>query len=200
MKKGWLIWVMFGLGVLFTPYAQGQRINFGTWIASENISITTGSPSTLDFGQLFPGIGSDEETISLLDNRTAVFIISAPQGYDLNVWFDIPTELVNESNSSATIPFEFSFAYSNLGYDNTNLAKQTAIQVPSGFSSATFPIVRRNSGPPAAAPPPPSQAYTAPIKTAYLFIYGHVGPVVAGTAQGNYSATITINIDFASNE
>lgn len=197
MKKLIVIGFIFFTALILCKKVNAQRINFSTWVGNNSITITPGSPSNLNFGYFLSGISSNQKSIKLTDNSAAVFEINAPVGYDISVWISAPKVLVNENNSNSTIPFTLSFAYSNYGDNNVTTAKQNAVQVPPNYNMATFPVFRSASGPPSGPPPPPSGQNNRTYKTAYLFIYGNVGPVSAQAMPGNYSATININVNFA---
>ena len=174
---------------------NAQRISFGTW-AGGDITITSGVPGDLDFNDktqvINPGV-NQSVTINLQDAETAVMAIEGTEYYDVTVYVDAPLTL--ELDPSNTIPVQIRFAYSNLNPANVTVAKNQAIQVPSGFNTATFPILRRTNGPPGPPPTPPSSGYTPPRKTAYLFIYGTLGPVGSVDA-GLYHGTINVTVEY----
>ena len=95
------------------------------------------------------------------------------------------------------IPLALSYAYSNTNSINENSAKTASTPIPNGFSSITFPMLKRASGLPAPPPIPNHTGYTAPTTTAYLFIYGTLGPVPANAAAGNYLGDINITVEYA---
>jgi hypothetical protein len=95
------------------------------------------------------------------------------------------------------IPLTVSFAYSNMGAESESLAKTQSLQVPQGFSSATFPVLRRSTGPPGPPPTPEYNGYVAPTADAYLFIYGTLGPVPEDASVGLYFGEINIHIEYS---
>jgi hypothetical protein len=95
------------------------------------------------------------------------------------------------------IPLNIGFAYSNMGAESESLAKTQALQIPQGFTSATFPVLRRSTGPPGPPPTPEHNGYTAPTADAYLFIYGTLGPVPEDAAVGLYFGEINIHIEYS---
>jgi hypothetical protein len=180
---------------IFCNTATAQHVSFGTW-AGGDIVLTTGVPGDLDFNDKTPVINpgvNQSVTINLQDAETAVLSIEGTEYYDVTVYVDAPPTLMLDPSNS--IPVNIRFAYSNLNPTNVTVAKNQAIEVPAGFNTATFPILRRTSGPPGPPPTPPSAGYTPPRKTAYLFIYGTLGPVGSVDA-GRYDGTINITVEY----
>jgi len=176
--------------------SSAQHISFGTWAGSD-IVLTTGVPGDLDFNDKTPVInpGANQSvSITLQDAEAAVLAIEGTEYYDVTVYIDAPTTLDLDPDNK--IPVGIRFAYSNLNAPNVTAAKNQAIEVPVGFNSATFPILRRVNGPPGPPPTPPSAGYTPPRKTAYLFIYGTLGPV-GNVDAGSYTGTIHISVEYS---
>ncbi len=176
--------------------ANAQRVSFGTW-AGGDITLTAGVPGDLNFNDKTPVINpgiNQTVTINLQDAETAVLAIEGTEYYDVTVYVDAPATL--QLDPVNTIPFALRFAYSNLNPANVTVAKNQAIEVPVGFNTATFPILRRTNGPPGPPPTPPSEGYTPPRKTAYLFIYGRLGPVGSVDA-GRYEGTINVTVEYS---
>jgi hypothetical protein len=173
-----------------------QHISFGTW-AGAGLTLTKGTPQDLNFNDKTPliitGI-SQSVTISLTDMEAAVLTIEGTEYLDVTVYVDAPTTL--ELDGSNHIPVSIRFAYSNLNPADVATAKTQAVEVPAGFNSATFPILRRTSGPPGPPPTPPHEGYTPPKKTAYLFIYGTLGPV-GNVDAGLYDGTINVRVEYS---
>jgi hypothetical protein len=172
-----------------------QHISFGTW-AGDDLKLTKGTPQDLNFNDKTPIIvtGSNQSvTISLTDMEAAVLTIEGTEYLDVTVYVDAPPTL--ELDATNSIPVSIRFAYSNLNPADVATAKTQAVEVPAGFNSATFPILRRTSGPPAPPPTPPHEGYTPPKKTAYLFIYGTLGPVGSVNA-GVYIGTINVRVQY----
>ena len=174
---------------------QAQHISFGTWAGSD-ILITTGVPGDLNFNNktqvINPGI-NQTVTINLHDQEAAVLTIEGTEYYDVTVSIDAPPTL--DLDATNKIPFHMRFAYSNLNPADVTVAKNQAVEVPASFNSATFPIFRRVNGPPGPPPTPPSSGYVPPRKTAWLFIYGSVGPVGSVDA-GLYEGIINITVEY----
>lgn len=177
-----------------TLYAQ--HINFSTW-AGNDLTLTKGTPQDLNFNDKTPIIvtGSNQSvTISLTDMEAAVLTIEGTEYLDVTVYVDAPPKL--ELDTKNSIPVSIKFAYSNLNPADVGTAKTQAVEVPAGFNSATFPILRRTSGPPTTPPTPPHDGYTPPKKKAYLFIYGTVGPV-GNVDAGLYDGTINVRVEYS---
>ena len=194
----------FNFSVLFTSFflfaifgiSNAQHVSFGTW-AGGDITLTAGVPGDLNFNDKTPVINpgiNQTVTINLQDAETAVLAIEGTEYYDVTVYVDAPATL--QLDPVNTIPFALRFAYSNLNPANVTVAKNQAIEVPVGFNTATFPILRRTNGPPGPPPTPPSEGYTPPRKTAYLFIYGRLGPVGSVDA-GRYEGTINVTVEYS---
>jgi type 1 fimbria pilin len=182
------------LGLLICMTSYGQRINFSTW-AGTSIVVQPVSVSTLDFGNMIIGSGFSN-TISLT-NATA-FEIIAPENYDVTTTIDAPSVL--DGPGGNTIPFASKMAWSNQGAPNATLANKIAVEVPSGFTSVSFPIRKNASGLPGAPPNPLDGTTTTRITAkAYVFIYGSAGPAPGGITAGSYTGTITITVEYVSN-
>ena len=172
-----------------------QNISFGTW-AGAGLTLTKGTPSELNFNNKTPLIitGTNQiVTISLTDMEAAVLTIEGTEYLDVTVYVDAPPTL--DLDATNHIPVSIRFAYSNLNPADVTTAKTQAVEVPAGFNSATFPILRRISGPPGPPPTPPHEGYTPPKKTAYLFIYGTLGPV-GNVNAGLYDGTINVRVEY----
>ncbi len=181
--------------VLQGENAYGQRINFSTWAGSSSITIQPVSGNNaLDFGKIFIG---QAKTILLSGNEVTAFDITAERGYDLTVSVSAPPVL--DGPDSKTIPFRINFAYSDQGAQVLSVAKTSATEVPAGFTSVTFPVLRYASGLPAPPPAPLDGATTSrPTAKSWLFIYGNVGPAASDASAGNYTGTINITVDYTS--
>ncbi|MFN3761278.1 MAG: hypothetical protein ACK4SF_18855 [Algoriphagus aquaeductus] len=200
------VWLLLGLAFLkLGPDALAQRINFSTWTGSDDITITPvlASPN-LNFNLKQPNIrvNSPAVAINLSDQQTVAFRIEAPEGFDLTVEVDAPVFLSlngTESDADKTVPFRVALAYNNLQAGDEMSAKAGSVQLPTGFNTITFPVNRRLSGAPGPPPTPVSGNYTRPKSTAWLFLYGELGPI--GQIQvGQYSGDITVNVYFTSND
>jgi len=185
--------------------AMAQRINFSTWTGSDEITINPvlANPN-LDFNlkKAAISVNSPAVTINLLDNQSVGFQIQAPDGYDLTVEVDAPLFLSLDgvgTTAEEQVPFRLGIAYTNQAAVDEFAAKATAVELPLGFYNVTFPVNRRSAGAPGPPPTPSSGTYVRPKSTAWLFLYGELGPVGPVNA-GNYFGDITINVYFTSND
>jgi hypothetical protein len=192
-------------GLLSYGNTYAQRINFSTWTGSDDITITPvmASPS-LNFNQKQTNISSNSPAIAinLNDNQAVAFRIEAPEGFDLTVEVDAPTVLSLDGTGTEPeeqIPFRIGIAYSNLLAGDEMTAKNGAVQLPLGFYNVTFPVNRRTAGAPGPPPTPESGSYVRPKATAWLFLFGELGPIGPVNA-GDYLGDITINVFFTSND
>jgi len=191
-KLTYLVLVL--IGFLMSVDSIGQRINFGTW-AGTSIVVQPVSVSTLDFGNMMIG-GALPNTVSLL-NATS-FEIIAPESYDVTVTLDAPAVLTGPGGN--TLPFAAKMAWSNQGATNSTLANKIAVEVPTGFTSVTFPVRKFAGGLPAPPPVPLDGTTTTRITTkAYIFIYGSAGPASIGINSGNYTGTLTLTVEYVTN-
>ena len=197
--------MILGLLWIGSPNSFAQRINFSTWTGSDEITITSvlASP-TLSFNakQGFIPDNNPAISINLADNQTVAFRIEAPEGYDLTVEVDSPTQLALDgigTQPNEVIPFQIGLAYNNLLAGDELTAKSGAIQLPIGFNNVTFPVNRRVSGAPGPPPTPVSGDYVRPKASAWLFIFGQLGPIGSVNA-GSYTGNITVNVYFTSND
>ena len=180
---------------LMTGVVCGQRINFGLY-STDGIVLTPGSVDNLNFNDqqalILPG---NTVTIMLTDNTSSVIAIQGRADLDVTVTIDAPASIILDMDNS--IPLSVGFAYSNLGAIDESMAKTQAIQIPQGFTSATFPLLRRTAGPPGPPPTPAHNGYTAPTAIAYLFIYGTLGPVPSDASVGLYYGEINIHVEYS---
>lgn len=183
--------------LLLTVNVMGQRISFGLY-ATGDIVLTPLGSGDLNFNDkqtlILPG---QTVTVNLVDDAAAVLTITGRRDQEITVTIDAPPTL--DLNVSNTIPLSVKFAYSNTGAESEVAAKLSAIEVASGFSSATFPMLRRASGLPAPPPTPIHAGYVAPAGTSYLFIYGTLGAIPLNAAAGNYSGNINIHVSYTVN-
>lgn len=168
-----------------------QRISFGLY-ATDNIVLTPLNLGELNFNTKQQIILAGETvTINKADDAVAILTVAGQRDMDITITIDAPMTL--DLDGTNKIPLALRFAYSNTGASGDAAARSTAIEIPAGFTSATFPILRRASGLP---PPPPTPNYTGPTGTAYLFIYGTLGPVPSNAAAGSYSGNINIHVEY----
>lgn len=173
-----------------------QKINIQPSITSDLITATA-NLQALEFDFLVAG-SENTHTIALTDSKAVAITVTSPEKYELTVWAGLPTALEHKHEPNATIPVSLRLAYSNNRETSIENAKINAVEVPVGFTSVTFPVVKRNSGP--ISPPlmPAYEGYTIPTENCYLFFYGHLGPASGkNVIAGNYSATVYITIDYA---
>ena len=181
--------------LLLAGNVVAQRISFGLY-ATDNIVLTPLNSGTLNFNDKQSVILSGETiTINLADNAVAILTTEGRADLDITVTIDAPTTL--DLNVTNKIPLAIRFAYSNSGATTDITARATAIEVPSGFTSVTFPIKKRVSGLPAPPPTPSQTGYTGPTGTTYLFIYGTLGQVPVNVAAGNYTGNINIHVEYS---
>jgi hypothetical protein len=181
--------------LLIAGNVEAQRISFGLY-ASDNIVLTPLNSGVLNFNDKQSVILSGSTvTINLADNAVAILTIEGQADMDVTLTIDAPTSL--DLNVTNTIPLAIRFAYSNTGATTDITAKASAIEVPAGFTSVTFPIKRRTSGLPLPPPTPSHTGYSGPTGTAYLFIYGTLGQVPVNVAAGNYTGSINIHVEYS---
>lgn len=193
-----ILFMIFSL--LITGLAMAQRINFGLY-ATDGL-VLTGIVSELDFNARKTIILAGDDPISILlsDDAAAALTITGRPDLDVTVTIDAPATLdLMSGQTTYSIPFSLGFAYSNLNSVTTESAKSQAIQVPAGFTTAVFPIWRRaDGGPPGPPPTPDHTGYVQPAdKTAYLFIYGTLGPVPGDSPVGLYEGEINITVSYS---
>ncbi|PZX52758.1 hypothetical protein LV84_03368 [Algoriphagus ratkowskyi] len=179
--------------------AMAQRISFSTWTGSDDIVLNSviAAPE-LSFNLKQPIITSGTSVvINLVDNQAIAFRIEAPENFDLTVDVDAPLFLTFDDDPLKTIPFQVKVAYNNMMPGNELAGKAGAIELPVGFTNVTFPVNRRAAGAPGPPPSPLTGAEVRSKSSAYIYIYGSLGPVGVVPA-GNYSAQITINVSFTS--
>lgn len=198
MKKRILTLVLFLVSsLLLTGNALGQRISFGLY-TTENIILTPLGSGDLNFNTkqnlLLP---NQTVTINLVDDATAILTITGRLDQEITVTIDAPSTL--DLDGSNTIPLAVKFAYSNTGAATETQAKLSSVEVATGFTSATFPILRRAAGLPAPPPTPGHSGYVAPTGTAYIFIYGTLGAIPVNSATGMYSGDINVHVSYAKN-
>jgi len=186
--------------LLLTGNVVGQRVSFGLY-ATEGLLITPLGSRDLNFNSKQHILLPDQKvTINLNDDATAILTITGRLDQEITVTIDAPSTLdLDESN---TILLAVKFAYSNLGAVTEDLAKKGAVEVATGFTSATFPILRRSLtlSPTVSTPPTPGHAgYIAPTGTAYLFLYGTLGTIPSDAAAGIYRGTINVHVSYAKN-
>ena len=183
--------------LLLTGHVMGQRVSFGLF-ATEDIVLTPLGLGELNFNSKQPLLLAGESvTINLVDDETAILTITGRRDQEITVTLEGPGTL--DLDASNKIPLALKFAYSNNGAPNEVLAKQSAVEMITGFNSATFPILKRTAGLPAPPPTPGHSGYVAPLGTVYLFIYGNLGAVPANAAPGSYTGDINIHVSYSVN-
>lgn len=189
--------LLLTLSLLTEFGVMAQRVSFGL-NATSGIVLQTGSVDELDFNAKQTVIMAGQTvSISFTDAQTAILSISACVDYDVTVTIDAPQNL-DLINTIHKAPLKVGFAYSNLGAVNEEIAKTQAVLVPEGFNSATFPVLRRAAAQPPGPPPTPDHVdYTQLRATAYIFIYGTLGPVPTNAASGIYSGDIQVTVTYS---
>ena len=182
---------------LFAFPLAAQSINFGAYSTSQNIMLSVSG--NLNFNNKEPVIvsgGNQTVSITLSDNEAQYITITGDATRDVTVSISAPTDLmIGAGGPGNQIPFGIQFAYSNLGSPTVSAAKTIAVQVPAGFTAITFPILKRASGAPLPPPTPAHGGYTPPQATAYLFLYGTLGPV-GNVSPGTYSGTVNVSVSY----
>ena len=196
-----LLFLLFTWELIQPVHVLGQRINFSTWTGSEDISITSVmAMPELNFNQKQNIIiQGNTVNIDLVDNQAVAFIIEAPENFDVSLEIVAPTYLSLAEDPSKTIPFSIKLAYNNQQPLNEQIGKLNAIELPLGFTSLTFPINRKLTGPPGPPPTPISGTDTRNKVSAYVYVYGSLGPVGAVPA-GRYSGDISLTVNITSYE
>jgi hypothetical protein len=191
--------ILVVMACFISQVSLAQRISFSAWTGRDDIMLMPAvAGPNLNFIIKQPIITSGTSVaINLVDNQAIAFRIDAPENFDLTVDVDAPLFLTFEDDPSKTIPFQVKLAYNNMLPGDELAGKAGAIELPIGFTNVTFPVNRRTSGAPG-PPPTPITGTESKIKgTAFIYIYGSLGPV--GTVPaGNYSAEININVSFTS--
>jgi len=181
------------LGAIMVHPASAQKINFGAYTTSQGLRLIVSGG--LNFNAKQPAIFANSDstvTIGLNDNGCAYVQITGDATRDITIIIPTITYLTYAADQ---IPFICQFAYSNFGLTDVNAAKENAVEIPSGFTAITLPMVRRTVGAPAPPPTPAHGGYTAPSATAYLFLYGRLGPV-GNVAGGAYSGSINVYVNY----
>jgi hypothetical protein len=216
------VWVAVLLSTASTVVAQ--QISFGI-NATEGIILEAISGTELDFNNkqriITPGTGRVVISRDVDSNAFVVpFEIIARDDLDIEVTITSPLFLELEGWTSETndpapqIPFQVAWAFWNMNpgsggttppwNDMAVISGSREVRgvdaLALGISSAIFPMRRRmtSNAPP---PPPPTPRHgeiVYPTTTAYLYIYGGLGPIPLGTASGQYSGIINIEVGYAS--
>jgi spore coat protein U-like protein len=194
--KHWRMLVL--LSVCVVRLGVAQKINFGAYTTSQGISLVT-SGTALNFNDKQPIIVSNYNTtvtIALTDNETQYIQIVADATRDITITISAPLYMITGGGGTGyQVPFTCSFAYSNLGSADAATAKNSAIQIPAGFTAIPLPVLKRAAGVPAPPPTPAHGGYSPPQATAYLFLYGTLGPV-GNVSAGSYTGTINVTINY----
>ncbi len=186
-----LLFIFFTVG---SVNAMAQRVSFGTY-ATEGIILTPLNEGELNFN-LNRNVIVVGQTATIAFNSDAVAALSivARADLDITVTFDAPLTLDLDADNK--VPLNLNYAYSNMGNTNLNSAKTAAIHIPAGFTSITFPMLKRASGLPPPPPIPGHIGYSPPTATAHVFIYGSFGPVPSDAAAGIYRGDINVRVEY----
>jgi hypothetical protein len=183
--KRWEMLVL--LTVIMVRPAAAQKINFGAYTTSQGLTLTVNGG--LNFGNIITN--GPAVTIGLYDNCGYVQIVGDATR-DITIVFQTTTNLSYGANQ---IPFTCQFAYSNTGATDVNTAKANATVLPSGYTAITLPMLQRSGGVPAPPPTPAHGGYTAPSATAFLFLYGTLGPI-SSVPSGTYTGMVNVYVDY----
>jgi hypothetical protein len=178
---------------------SAQKIKFGLYTGSVGITLTpNGNLTFMDLGRII--LSNSNSTCNILWTDNIPYIaINGDATRDITITITAPQYLtIGGGGAGKQIPFTCSFAYSNLGAGDAITAKTNAVQVPAGFTSITLPMLKRTTGVPAPPPTPAHGGYTAPSTTAYLFLYGRLGPV-GNVNAGYYNGVINIDVNYTTN-
>lgn len=193
--KRWVMLIL--LSAFVVHFGAAQKINFGAYTTSQGISLV--KSGDLNFNAKQPVIASKSNTsvnIALNDNETQYIAIIGDATRDITVTVTASSFLtIGAGGTGNQIPFVCNFAYSNLGSADATTAKLSAVEIPAGFTAITLPMLRRTAGVPAPPPTPAHGGYTAPSATAYLFLYGKLGPV-GDVNAGYYIGTINVSVNY----
>jgi len=199
MKTGPLVFLFLMFSGMEVSWAQ--RVSFSTWTGSDDIQLSSpqGAMPGLNFNQKQAAItaSSGAVVIGINDGQTVIYEVEAPEGFDLLVEVDAPNVLTLEGNKEETIPFQLRIAYNNQSAPDHLSGKGSAIELPLGFNSISFPVNRRMSGAPGPPPTPEHGGYTRPKAKAYLYLYATLGPIGA-VLPGVYEGNIDISVSFSS--
>ena len=187
--------LLLTFSLILNGNVMAQRVSFGL-NATDDIVLTPLNLGELNFNDkqtvIIPG---STVTINLTDEACGILSIEARTDLELTVTIDAPATL--DLDVTNTIPLAVKFAYSNTGAPTDAIAKQGAIEVPAGFTSITFPVLRRASGLPPPPPTPDHVGVSYSTGRAYLFIYGTLGQVSANAAAGYYSGNIHVRAEYS---
>lgn len=176
--------------------AFAQRVSFGLY-AANGITLET-IDNVLDFNAKKAVIlAKDNVTIDKNDPYSAIIKISGRLDQDVTVTISTSGLNLNASH----IPLFLRFAYYNsvVGTPPVSIIRSSAIELPNGFTSATFPLNKRASGGPAPPPTPNSAGIVKAQGDAYIVVYGTLGPVPDIPEIGSYNGDINIHVEYSTN-
>ncbi|MEX0647094.1 MAG: hypothetical protein WEA56_12010 [Balneolaceae bacterium] len=196
-RKYFFSFCVYILLLLFPLFLKAQEVDFsryGTYtIDLENISM-----GDLIFdGPVVSGGGIYE--VELIDSY--IFSIIGVKYLDVGLSITGDGELLLDGNSEnsgdpqKSVPFTLKAAYSNRGQNN--IADAKIIPVAGGnIGYIRFPVSGREQQPPGPPPPPPTKPFDQAEfeETAFLYLYGEID--VGNVVSGNYTGTITIQIEY----
>jgi len=193
--KQWRMLIL--LSALVVRVGVAQKINFGAYTGSQTINLTTnGSLIFTDLRRIILSNSNATCTIAFSDNLPYIQIVGDATR-DITITVTAPTYLtVGAGGAGKQIPFVCNFAYSNLGSADAATAKLSAVQIPTGFTAITLPMLKRTAGVPAPPPTPSHGTYSAPTATAYLYFYGTLGRV-GNVNAGYYTGLINVSVNYA---
>jgi hypothetical protein len=177
---------------------MAQRISFGLY-ATEGITLEPVGLGELNFNVKQPIILANQSVnINKIDDASAILKITGRLDQEVIVTLSAsPTLDLNTSH----IPMSVRFAYYNTGvaYLSESEVKSSAIELPLGFTSVTFPFKKRLTGTPI---PPPTPNHSGNVNAqgiAYIVVYGALGPVPSNAEIGNYQGDINIHVEYSTN-
>jgi hypothetical protein len=175
------------LTLLFMPHLlTAQKMHVKTQSFSPQIQVV--ESEGLDFGSIIKG-ADDQSLIQLNEEQAAWVKITAPRFAELEIVFDLPSELTLAQHS---IPSSIQASYANQNPTSLATAKANAVEIPEGFATMHIPVRYRNTGPP--TPPLTPLTNSQATSDVYLFFYGTAGPASNDIQSGFYSGTIFITV------
>ncbi|WP_289029492.1 hypothetical protein [uncultured Algoriphagus sp.] len=186
----------------FQGISFGQRTTISTWSGSDKImirSLEIGNNSlnfNVNSGVLTANSGLIH--IGKEDNNSAVFEIEAPSDAEIVINMEYTPFLAKERDFTPdqSIPIVLYMSYNNQNAVNETIAKEESIDIPSGITSITIPVISQYTY----ALIPTSSEFGESMEMnksiVYLFVYGTLGPV-GSVSAGEYSAQISIHVNIS---
>ena len=214
-----------GFGLSF---GDGVELNnLGSEVSNDGVLNIT---RVLDPPALLPGVETVTVSPDQNEDGVVIIEIRAPVRADVTVTVTAPPGnelLLDEGNGNGSngdddtesIPFQIGWGYWNHGNNGSEapitisdfgqakeVVSATGSHIP--FMSATFPVSRDARGSGGPPPPPPTPDYEGrnneqnPVEmaSAFLLVYGSVGPVTSIPQAGTYTGTIDIHVELSTYE